>query len=122
MSAPVSDQLNRPLRDLRISLTDRCNFRCGYCMPKALFGANHAFMPRAELLTFEEITRLAGVFTQLGVRKLRLTGGEPLIRRDIDKLVAMLAAIDDIDDISLTTNASLLSLEKAQALKASGLN
>ena len=122
MSAPVSDQLNRPLRDLRISLTDRCNFRCGYCMPKALFGTNHAFMPRAELLTFEEITRLAGVFTQLGVRKLRLTGGEPLIRRDIDKLVAMLAAIDDIDDISLTTNASLLSLEKAQALKASGLN
>lgn len=122
MSAPVSDQLNRPLRDLRISLTDRCNFRCGYCMPKALFGANHAFMPRAELLTFEEITRLASVFTQLGVRKLRLTGGEPLIRRDVDKLVAMLAAIEGIDDISLTTNASLLTLEKAQALKTAGLN
>lgn len=122
MSAPVSDQLDRPLRDLRISLTDRCNFRCGYCMPKALFGANHAFMPRAELLTFEEIARLAGVFTQLGVRKLRLTGGEPLIRRDVDKLVAMLAAIDEIEDISLTTNASLLTLEKAQALKAAGLN
>lgn len=121
MSAPITDQLNRPLRDLRISLTDRCNFRCGYCMPKALFGANHAFMPRAELLSFEEITRVAGIFTQLGVRKLRLTGGEPLIRRDIDQLVAMLAAIDGIDDISLTTNASLLTLEKAQALKAAGL-
>ena len=122
MSAPVTDQLDRPLRDLRISLTDRCNFRCGYCMPKALFGANHAFMPRAELLSFEEITRIARVFTQLGVRKLRLTGGEPLIRRDIDKLIAMLGAIEGIDDISLTTNASLLTLDKARALKAAGLN
>lgn len=114
--------MDRPLRDLRISLTDRCNFRCSYCMPKALFGADHAFMPRAELLSFEEITRVAGVFTGLGVRKLRLTGGEPLIRRDLDVLLGMLTGIPGIEDISLTTNASLLTLDKARALKAAGLN
>ncbi len=118
----LTDQLNRPLRDLRISLTDRCNFRCAYCMPKALFGANHAFMPRSQLLSFEEIERLARLFVGLGVRKLRLTGGEPLIRRDLDQLIGMLAGIDGVEDISLTTNASLLTLEKAQALKAAGLN
>ncbi len=118
----LTDSLDRPLRDLRISLTDRCNFRCAYCMPKALFGANHAFMPRRELLSFEEIERLARLFVQLGVRKLRLTGGEPLIRRDLDQLIGMLAAIDGVEDISLTTNASLLSLDKAKALKAAGLN
>jgi len=122
MPGVVTDQMDRPLRDLRISLTDRCNFRCGYCMPKALFGANHAFMPRAALLTFEEIARIAGVFTALGVRKLRLTGGEPLIRRDIDVLVDMLAQVPGIEDISLTTNASLLTLDKARALKQAGLN
>ena len=122
MTGAVTDTMDRPLRDLRISLTDRCNFRCAYCMPKALFGANHAFMPRSELLTFEEITRVAGVFTRLGVRKLRLTGGEPLIRRDIEDLVAMLAGVDGVEDISLTTNASLLTLDKARALKAAGLN
>ncbi len=122
MTGAVTDTMDRPLRDLRISLTDRCNFRCAYCMPKALFGANHAFMPRSELLTFEEITRVAGVFTGLGVRKLRLTGGEPLIRRDIEDLVAMLAGVDGVEDISLTTNASLLTLDKARALKAAGLN
>jgi len=102
----LTDQLNRPLRDLRISLTDRCNFRCAYCMPKALFGANHAFMPRSQLLSFEEIERLARLFVGLGVRKLRLTGGEPLIRRDLDQLIGMLAGIDGVEDISLTTNAS----------------
>lgn len=122
MNAPVTDRMDRPLRDLRISLTDRCNFRCSYCMPKALFGADHAFMPRAELLSFEEITRIAGVFTRLGVRKLRLTGGEPLIRRDLEVLLGMLADVPGIEDISLTTNASLLTLDKAQALKAAGLN
>lgn len=118
----LTDSLDRPLRDLRISLTDRCNFRCAYCMPKALFGANHAFMPRRELLSFEEIERLARLFVQLGVRKLRLTGGEPLIRRDLDQLIGKLAAIDGVEDISLTTNASLLSLDKAKALRAAGLN
>ncbi len=118
----LTDSLGRPLRDLRISLTDRCNFRCAYCMPKALFGANHAFMPRSELLSFEEIEQLARLFVQLGVRKLRLTGGEPLIRRDLDRLIAMLAAIDGVEDISLTTNASLLTLDKAKSLKAAGLN
>jgi cyclic pyranopterin phosphate synthase len=118
----VTDTMDRPLRDLRISLTDRCNFRCSYCMPKALFGSNHAFMPKDQLLSFEEITRLAGVFTGLGVRKLRLTGGEPLIRRDIDKLIGMLSAVDGVEDISLTTNASLLTLDRARALKAAGLN
>lgn len=122
MTKPLTDRMDRPLRDLRISLTDRCNFRCSYCMPKALFGANHAFMPRAELLSFEEITRLARIFSTLGVRKLRLTGGEPLIRRDIDALVGMLAEVPGIEDISLTTNASLLTREKARALKAAGLN
>ncbi len=121
-TATLTDQLDRPLRDLRISLTDRCNFRCSYCMPKALFGANHTFMPKHQLLSFEELTRLAGIFARRGVRKLRLTGGEPLIRRDIDRLVGMLADIPDIDDISLTTNASLLTLDKAKALRAAGLN
>lgn len=118
----VVDRLDRPLRDFRISLTDRCNFRCSYCMPKALFGANHAFMPRRDLLTFEEITQLARVFVRLGVRKLRLTGGEPLIRRDIERLIEQLAGISGIEDISLTTNASLLTREKAQRMKDAGLN
>lgn len=118
----VVDRLDRPLRDLRISLTDRCNFRCSYCMPRALFGANHAFMPRRELLSFEEITRLARVFVRLGVRKLRLTGGEPLIRRDLEQLIEQLAGIEGVEDISLTTNASLLTRAKAQRMKDAGLN
>jgi len=122
MKTALTDTLGRPLRDLRISLTDRCNFRCSYCMPKALFGANHAFMPRSELLSFEEITRLAQLFTELGVRKLRLTGGEPLLRRDIDRLIGMLAALEGVEDISLTTNASMLTLDKARALRDAGLN
>jgi cyclic pyranopterin phosphate synthase len=114
--------MNRPLRDLRISVTDRCNFRCVYCMPKDVFGPNYPFIARAETLSFEEITRLARIFAQHGVHKLRLTGGEPLVRREIERLVAMLAEVDGIDDIALTTNGSLLSPKKARALKDAGLN
>lgn len=122
MTQSVIDQYGRPLRDLRISLTDRCNFRCGYCMPRALFGADHAFLPRRELLSFEEIARLAAVFSRIGVRKLRLTGGEPLLRRGLETLVEQLRGIPGIDDISLTTNASLLTRERAHALRAAGLD
>ena len=92
LARPV-DTLGRPLHDLRISVTDRCNFRCVYCMPRAVFGPDHAFLPREELLTFDEIARLVGIFTRLGVEKVRLTGGEPLVRRDLPSLVAQLAAI-----------------------------
>ena len=94
------DTLGRPVRDLRVSVTDRCNFRCRYCMPREVFGADYQFLPRSELLTFEEITRLAGVFTGLGVRKVRLTGGEPLLRHDLERLVAMLAAVPGIEDLT----------------------
>ena len=118
------DALARPLRDLRISVTDRCNFRCGYCMPKEVFDQRHAFLPQTALLSFEEITRLARLFADAGVRKLRLTGGEPLLRKNIDHLVAMLAALRTPDghalDLTLTTNGSLLA-RKAAALKAAGL-
>jgi cyclic pyranopterin phosphate synthase len=117
---PVIDTLARPLRDLRISVTDRCNFRCLYCMPKEVFGRDHAFLPRADLLDYEEIARLAGVFISLGVRKVRLTGGEPLVRRNLERLVAMLAAIPGIDDLTLTTNGSLLA-DKVVALRDAGL-
>jgi GTP 3',8-cyclase len=117
---PLADTLARPLRDLRISVTDRCQFRCTYCMPREVFGRDFAFLPRAELLTFEELTRLAQVFAGLGVRKLRLTGGEPLLRRDLERLVAMLAGIGGIKDIALTTNGALLA-GKARALAAAGL-
>ena len=105
---PLVDTLARPLRDLRISVTDRCQFRCTYCMPREVFGRDFVFLPREQLLTFEELTRLARIFAGLGVRKLRLTGGEPLLRRDLDKLVAMLAGIGGIEDIALTTNGALL--------------
>src|SRR5712692_5191230 len=117
---PLADTLARPLRDLRISVTDRCQFRCTYCMPREVFGRDFVFLPREQLLTFEELTRLARVFAGLGVRKLRLTGGEPLLRRDLDKLVAMLAGIAGIQDIALTTNGALLA-GKAKALPAAGL-
>ncbi len=117
--APLRDAHGRPLRDLRISVTDRCNFRCVYCMPKEVFGRDHAFLERRELLTFEEITRVARIFRRRGVRKLRLTGGEPLVRRDIEGLVSMLAGIPDID-LTLTTNGSLLA-RKAAALRRAGL-
>ena len=116
----LTDKLGRPVRDLRISVTDRCNFRCVYCMPKEVFGRDYPFLPRAELLTFEEIERLARVFAGLGVEKIRLTGGEPLVRRDLETLVGLLAQIDGLD-LTLTTNGALLAA-KAQALRQAGLN
>jgi GTP 3',8-cyclase len=116
----VVDKRSRPLRDLRISVTDRCNFRCTYCMPKEIFSRDFAFLPRAQLLTFEEITRLARAFAREGASKIRLTGGEPLLRRNVEQLVAMLAGIDEITDVALTTNGSALAA-KANALKAAGL-
>jgi len=119
--ASTTDLLGRSLRDLRISVTDRCNFRCRYCMPKEVFGAAYQFLPRAEILSFEEITKVAQVFAALGTRKLRLTGGEPLVRRDLEQLVSALAAIPGIEDIAMTTNGSLLTAAKAQALKTAGL-
>ena len=115
------DNLGRPVRDLRISVTDRCNFRCRYCMPREIFGADYRFLPRSDLLTFEEITRLAGLFTGLGVRKVRLTGGEPLLRHDVERLVAMLAAVPGIADLTMTTNGALLA-GHAAALAAAGLH
>jgi cyclic pyranopterin phosphate synthase len=121
--SPIVDQLGRPVRDLRISVTDRCNFRCPYCMPKEIFGPGFGgFLRRDELLTYEEVTRLARLFVRNGVRKVRLTGGEPLLRRDLERLVGQLAAVDGLDDIALTTNGSLLTREKAFALKAAGLS
>jgi GTP 3',8-cyclase len=117
--AVIRDGLGRPLRDLRISVTDRCNFRCVYCMPKEVFGKDYQFLERRDLLTFEEITRLARVFKQHGIQKIRLTGGEPLVRRNIEKLIAMLAGIQGLD-LTLTTNGSLLQ-KKARALRNAGL-
>jgi len=114
------DTLNRPLRDLRISVTDRCNFRCVYCMPKEVFGGEFQFLEREQLLTFEEITRLARVFVTLGAEKIRLTGGEPLVRRNLEQLIAMLSSIPGVD-LTLTTNGSLLA-RQAQALKDAGLH
>jgi cyclic pyranopterin phosphate synthase len=117
---PELDQLGRPLRDLRISVTDRCNFRCPYCMPAEVFGARYKFLPRPELLRFEEIERLSRLFVELGVEKLRITGGEPLLRADLPKLVAKLAAIPGLRDLTLTTNGVLLAA-KARALADAGL-
>jgi cyclic pyranopterin phosphate synthase len=116
----VLDTLARPLRDLRISVTDRCNFRCVYCMPKEVFGRDYRFLPRRELLTFEEIERISRVFVGLGVHKLRLTGGEPLLRRDLEILVERLAALGDVD-LALTTNGSALA-QKARVLADAGLD
>ena len=115
----LTDTHNRPLRDLRISVTDRCNFRCVYCMPKEVFGPDYPFLRRAQILTFEEITRLVRIFMGYGVRKIRLTGGEPLVRRDLHLLVAMISDIPDID-LTLTTNGSLLA-RQARLLKEAGL-
>jgi len=112
------DTFGRPLRDLRISVTDRCNFRCVYCMPKEVYGRDHRFLDRRELLTFEEIARVAKVFVGAGVTKIRLTGGEPLVRRDLERLIAQLAALGV--DLTLTTNGSLLA-QKAQLLADAGL-
>jgi cyclic pyranopterin phosphate synthase len=119
MTVALEDTLHRPLCDLRVSITDRCNFRCVYCMPKEVYGRDYAFLPRRDLLTFEEIARLAGVFAALGVEKIRLTGGEPLIRRDVERLVEMLAGIPGLD-LTLTTNGAVLA-QKAQALRDAGL-
>ena len=118
----LKDKFNRPLRDLRVSVTDRCNFRCTYCMPKEVYGAHYQFMRRDELLSFEELLRIIHLFADLGVVKVRITGGEPLARQNIEKLIAMIAQIDGISDISLTTNASLLTASKARLLKEAGLN
>ncbi|AOV08953.1 GTP 3',8-cyclase MoaA [Sporosarcina ureilytica] len=114
------DKLGRPIRDLRISVTDRCNFRCTYCMPKEVFGDDYAFLPKDQLLSFEEIERFAQIFADLGVKKLRITGGEPLMRKDISILVGKLLKIDGIEDVGLTTNAVLLR-QHAQALYDAGL-
>ncbi|WP_299534708.1 GTP 3',8-cyclase MoaA [uncultured Herbaspirillum sp.] len=120
----LADSLGRPLHDLRISVTDRCNFRCVYCMPKDVFDKQYQFLPHSDLLTFEELTRVAAQFAAHGVRKIRLTGGEPLLRKNIETLIAMLAALRTPDgeeiDLTLTTNGTLLK-QKAQALKAAGL-
>ena len=127
LSAPtglLSDTLGRPLRDLRISVTDRCNFRCNYCMPSEIFDKDYAFLPQTSLLSFEEITRLATIFVAHGVEKIRLTGGEPLLRKNLEVLIGMLARLQTPQgkplDITLTTNGSLLA-RKAQALKDAGL-
>ncbi len=118
------DQRQRPVRDLRISVTDRCNFRCVYCMPKEVFDKNYQFLPHKQLLSFEEITHIASLFVAHGVEKIRLTGGEPLLRKDVERLIAMLAALRTPSgknlDITLTTNGSLLA-KKAQSLKDAGL-
>jgi len=114
------DTLHRPLRDLRISVTDRCNFRCTYCMPKEVFGRGYDFLPKEGILSYEEIARLGRIFVGLGARKIRLTGGEPLLRRNLGQLIEKLAGIEELEEITLTTNASRL-VEEARALKAAGL-
>ena len=116
----VTDKFNRPFRDLRVSVTDRCNFRCTYCMPAEIYGERYEFIPKAQLLTFEEITRLTRIMVELGAVKVRLTGGEPLVRNQIENLVAMLSEIQGVQDLTMTTNAYLLP-QKAQALKDAGL-
>lgn len=118
---PVVDRLNRPLHDLRVSVTDRCNFRCTYCMPKEVFDSKYKFLPRKELLSFEEIIRVVQVFAKLGVSKIRLTGGEPLLRNDLETLIEKIRLVEGIEDISLTTNASLLTAERAVRLRDAGL-
>ena len=122
---PLLDRLGRPLETLRVSITDRCNFRCVYCMPKEVFGRDYAFLERSQLLTLEEIARVVAIFAGLGVRTVRITGGEPLVRRNVEHLVELLAAIEtpqsDGLELALTTNGSLL-VEKAEALAAAGLS
>ena len=116
----IKDTLGRALLDLRISVTDRCNFRCTYCMPKEIFGRGYRFLPQHEVLTFEEITRLVKLLASLGTRKIRLTGGEPLMRREVEELIRMLAEIPEIDDLALTTNGSF-PVDRVQSLKKAGL-
>ena len=125
MESPVDkkvifDTFKRPLRDLRISVTDRCNFRCTYCMPAEIFGERYQFLPKTELLSFEQINRVARIIVGMGAEKIRLTGGEPLVRSDLEKLVKMLSDIPGVSDLTMTTNAYLLP-QKAQALKEAGL-
>ena len=120
MVKQITDKLGRPIRDLRLSVTDRCNFRCDYCMPKEIFGDDFVFLPKDELLTFSEMERIARVYTRLGVKKIRITGGEPLMRRDLYKLIAALNEIDGVEDIGLTTNGLLLK-KHGQKLYDAGL-
>ena len=120
MTHSVLDTLSRPLRDVRISVTDKCNFRCPYCMPADIFGDDYQFAPKSDVLTYEEIERLARVFVRAGAEKIRLTGGEPLVRRDITTLIRRLAAIEGIQDLTLTTNGWFLA-DMAQALREAGL-
>ena len=115
------DRLRRPLRDLRISVTDRCNFRCGYCMPKDVFGKGYPFLKSSALLSYAQIERLVRIFASLGVDKIRLTGGEPLLRKDLEELVEKIRGVDSIRDIAITTNASLLSESRAQSLRQAGV-
>ncbi len=114
----LTDQLGRPVEDLRVSVTDRCNLRCRYCMPREVFGADYAFLPREELLSFEELTRVLAAFVGLGVSKLRLTGGEPLLRRDLPALIAQLTALDGLEDVALTTNGVLLPRDAGELAEA----
>jgi cyclic pyranopterin phosphate synthase len=118
----TTDTLDRPIRDLRVSVTDRCNFRCIYCMPREIFGPGYKFVPRNDLLKLEEIARITRLFAGHGVRKVRITGGEPMIRRNLEHLIEMLRDIDGVTDISMTTNASMLTLKRAESLRAAGLN
>ena len=118
---PILDKFRRPLRDLRVSVTDRCNFRCPYCMPAEIYGERYKFLPRNDLLTFEEITRIVNITVGLGVKKVRITGGEPLVRQEVEKLVSMISRINGVEDLAMTTNAYLLS-GMAQTLKDAGLH
>ncbi|MCY0907341.1 MAG: GTP 3',8-cyclase MoaA [Sulfobacillus thermotolerans] len=122
MPTAIIDSKQRPLRDLRLSVTDRCNFRCVYCMPKEVYGAKFRFLPKHELLTFDEIERIVSIFASLGVKKIRLTGGEPLLRQNLEHLVAQLAKIPGITDLAMTTNGYFLTRDKAIKLKQAGLN
>lgn len=121
MSEQILDTRNRPLRDLRISVTDKCNFRCQYCMPAEIFGPDFEFLPQHRLLSFEEITRLTRIFTSVGVGKIRITGGEPLMRKELPKLIEMIRQVEGVQDIAMTTNGSLLA-RHAKALKEAGLD
>lgn len=121
MEKQVFDSRKRPLRDLRISVTDKCNFRCQYCMPAEIFGPDYPFLPQHKLLTFEEITRLTSIFTSLGVEKIRITGGEPLMRRNLADLIRMIRGVEGVKDIAMTTNGSLLA-KHAKELKQAGLD
>ncbi|MEM7207859.1 MAG: GTP 3',8-cyclase MoaA [Pseudomonadota bacterium] len=120
MATQLTDKFRRPLHDLRISVTDRCNFRCVYCMPKSVFDG-HRFLARSELLSFEEIERVARVFVDYGVKKLRITGGEPMIRHQLEKLIERLANIPGVEDISMTTNASMMTVKRARSLRDAGM-